>query len=43
MECDSIARRGGSKKRQQHDIDAAGANWQDYKRRKKEDNHGADT
>jgi putative addiction module killer protein len=28
---------GGSKKRQQHDIDAAGANWQDYKRRKKEE------
>jgi putative addiction module killer protein len=34
---------GGSKKRQQHDIDAAGANWQDYKRRKKEDSYGADT
>lgn len=34
---------GGSKKRQQHDIDAALANWQDYKRRKKEDNYGADT
>ena len=25
---------GGSKKRQQHDINAALANWQDYKRRK---------
>jgi putative component of toxin-antitoxin plasmid stabilization module len=25
---------GGSKKRQQHDISAAVANWQDYKRRK---------
>src|SRR5579872_6997707 len=34
---------GGSKKRQQRDIDAAAANWQDYKRRKKEDNYGADT
>ena len=34
---------GGSKKRQQHDIDAALGNWQDYKRRKKEDNYGTDT
>src|SRR5579863_5664370 len=34
---------GGSKKRQQRDIDAAVANWQDYKRRKKEDNYGPDT
>jgi len=34
---------GGSKKRQQHDIDDAQANWQDYKRRKKEDNYGPDT
>jgi putative addiction module killer protein len=25
---------GGAKKRQQHDINAALANWQDYKRRK---------
>ncbi len=25
---------GGTKKRQQHNIDAALANWQDYKRRK---------
>ena len=29
---------GGTKKRQQHDIESALANWQDYKRRKKEDN-----
>ena len=29
---------GGTKKRQQHDIDAALANWQDYKRRKQESN-----
>lgn len=34
---------GGSKKRQQHDIKAARANWQDYKRRKKEDDYGPDT
>jgi putative addiction module killer protein len=34
---------GGSKKRQQLDIEAALANWQEYKRRKKEDKHGADT
>jgi putative addiction module killer protein len=34
---------GGTKKRQQHDIDTAFANWQDYKRRKKEDNYGTDT
>ena len=34
---------GGTKKRQQHDIAIALANWQDYKRRKKRDNHGADT
>ena len=25
---------GGIKKRQQHDINAADANWEDYKRRK---------
>jgi len=31
------------KKRQQHDIDAALANWLDYKRRKKEENYGSDT
>lgn len=29
---------GGTKKRQQHDISAALANWRDYKRRKKENN-----
>jgi putative addiction module killer protein len=34
---------GGTKKRQQHDIKAALANWQDYKRRKKEDDYGSDT
>jgi putative addiction module killer protein len=34
---------GGSKKRRQHDINAALANWRDYKRRKKEDNYGPDT
>jgi putative addiction module killer protein len=34
---------GGSKKRQQHDINAAHVNWQDYKRRKKEDNYGLNT
>jgi putative addiction module killer protein len=33
---------GGSKKRQQHDINAALASWLDYKRRKKEDNDGPD-
>ena len=33
---------GGSKKRQQHDVDAAHASWQDYKRRKKEDKYGPD-
>jgi putative addiction module killer protein len=27
---------GGIKKRQQHDINAAAANWEDYRRRKKE-------
>jgi DNA-binding phage protein len=27
---------GGARKRQQHDINAAVANWQDYKRRKQE-------
>lgn len=27
---------GGIKKRQQHDINAAGVNWEDYKRRKQE-------
>jgi putative addiction module killer protein len=27
---------GGIKKRQQQDINAAGANWEDYKRRKQE-------
>jgi putative addiction module killer protein len=34
---------GGSKKRQHHDINAAVANWQEYKRRKKEDDYGSDT
>jgi putative addiction module killer protein len=34
---------GGTKKRQQHDIKAALANWQDYKRRKKEDDYASDT
>src|ERR1700722_11088560 len=34
---------GGSKKRQQPDINAAHVNWQDYKRRKKEDNYGLNT
>jgi putative addiction module killer protein len=34
---------GGTKKRQQLDINAALANWQDYKRRKKEGKHGPDT
>lgn len=34
---------GGTKKRQQGDISTALANWQDYKRRKKEDNDGPDT
>jgi putative addiction module killer protein len=33
---------GGTKKRQQHDINTALTNWQDYKRRKKEDNYGPD-
>ena len=27
---------GGAKQRQQHDINAASANWEDYKRRKQE-------
>lgn len=34
---------GGTKKRQQLDINAAFANWQHYKRRKKEDNYGPHT
>jgi len=34
---------GGSKKRQQHDIDAALAHWQDYKRRKQENHHAPDS
>ena len=34
---------GGTKKRQQNDIATALANWQDYKRRKKEGNYGPDT
>ena len=34
---------GGTKKRQQRDIDTAAANWQDYKRRKREEEHGPDT
>jgi putative addiction module killer protein len=34
---------GGTKKRQQQDVNAALANWQDYKRRKKEDDYGSDT
>jgi putative addiction module killer protein len=33
-ECLVILLGGGTKKRQQHDINAALANWQDYKRRK---------
>ncbi len=33
---------GGIKKRQERDIHAALSNWQDYKRRKKEDNDGPD-
>jgi putative addiction module killer protein len=33
---------GGSKKRQQRDIEAALTNWQAYKRRKKEGGDGAD-
>jgi putative addiction module killer protein len=32
---------GGTKKRQQNDIDNAVARWQDYKRRKKGEDHGA--
>jgi len=32
---------GGTKKTQQRDIEAALANWQDYKRRKKEEGHGS--
>jgi putative addiction module killer protein len=32
---------GGAKKRQQHDIDAALANWQDYKRRKQENDYAS--
>jgi putative addiction module killer protein len=31
---------GGTKKRQQRDIEAALIHWQDYKRRKKEESHG---
>ena len=34
---------GGTKKRQQRDINAALANWQDYKRRKKEEHDAPDT
>jgi putative addiction module killer protein len=30
---------GGTKKRQQHDVGDARANWQDYKRRKQENHH----
>lgn len=33
---------GGTKKRQQRDIDAATANWEEYKRRKQEHKHGSD-
>src|ERR1700722_18821341 len=33
----------GTKKRQHHDINAAVANWQEYKRRKKEGDYGSDT
>jgi putative addiction module killer protein len=33
---------GGTKKRQQHDINSALINLRDYKRRKKEDNDGPD-
>jgi putative addiction module killer protein len=32
---------GGSQKRQEYDIAAAHASWQDYKRRKKENLHGS--
>jgi putative addiction module killer protein len=34
---------GGAKKRQQHDIAAALANWQDYKRRKQENDHASNS
>ncbi len=34
-ECLVILLAGGTKKRQQHDIDAAKARWEDYKQRKK--------
>jgi putative addiction module killer protein len=34
---------GGTKKRQQQDINSALANWQDYKRRKKEEHDAPDT
>jgi hypothetical protein len=33
---------GGSKKRQQHDINDTLANWHNYKRRKKEANDASD-
>ena len=35
-ECLVILLAGGTKKRQQHDIDAAKARWEDYKQRKKD-------
>jgi putative addiction module killer protein len=34
---------GGTKKRQQRDIGDALANWQDYKRRKRENGHAPHT
>jgi putative component of toxin-antitoxin plasmid stabilization module len=34
---------GGTKKRQQRDISVALANWQDYKRRKKEEQDATDS
>jgi putative addiction module killer protein len=34
---------GGSKKRQQHDINAALTNWQDYKQRKEDNSHAPNT
>jgi putative addiction module killer protein len=42
-ECLVIVLGGGTKKRQQHDINSALANWQDYKRRKKEEHDAPDT
>ncbi len=42
-ECLVILLGGGTKKRQQHDIDTALSNWQDYKRRKQENHHAPDS